>query len=137
MVDICHALEARMEEEQALPNRELMGRLSVRWQRLHDDLERFLGSTSGSQGVDVSRHEYDEALAAAVRDAPDSRVCRILEGWRNERVARQFERVTSRASALARRLVRGNIEVRYPTEEVRVPKVPAALFLGQHGPRGA
>ncbi len=117
--DRCHRLESQVDEEGTLPSATEFGDLVDAWARLKVRLSTVIDPESGRQ-IEISSDEYQRLLAAALRTPSGPELASMLVELRLEPTSRRLERVGAQAKRMARRLGKGDIEVRVDDGNLRI-----------------
>jgi two-component system, chemotaxis family, sensor kinase CheA len=117
----CHDLEDRLGLDSGEGVLEAAEALRASWRSLQGQLSHIVGANR--PGV-IELHLRDlEALEASLAaGAPMPELTRMMRAWRLEPVEVRFERLAAQARELARRLGRGEIDVRIEAHGVRLER---------------
>ena len=123
----CHTLEQRMLEDRTGPSIAERVHVSLLWGAIIA-LHRQLGGHSRDR-IEVPREDYARLLAELDRGAEHSSIAAFVRSWRFERASTRVSRIVSQLSSIARRLGKGDVELR---ADVHPPdlRLPAERWAG-------
>jgi two-component system chemotaxis sensor kinase CheA len=110
IAELCHEIETRIEEESGVPSEAELEQLAERWHRLEQRLSTVLGDNAGR--IEVAPADYHRLLTGALRERPGPELARMVAELKFEPTSRRLERVSEQARRIARRLGKGEIDVR-------------------------
>jgi len=108
---LCHQIESAIDEEQQPPSAEAREHLRAAWRPFAEYLERFLGDL-GRDVVEIDVAELAATMEAARAGASGRAIAKRMADWRLEPLERRFGRLAEQARGMARRLNKGEIDVR-------------------------
>ncbi len=114
---VCHQLENEIAESGEPPNEAGTAELARAWGVIADNVARV---TEGAESkLEVPREDI-HALVASLRMIPAARhLATVVESWRREPIQVPLRRLGEQATALARRLGKGEISVNVQAEMIR------------------
>lgn len=118
IADQCHAMESALVTDAERPTKAARDELLASWSRLSDKLQAFVGD--GRARIEVPEAQYDELLNTALEDALETRLPTMIADLRLEPTVARLERVAEQAKRIARRLGKGDIEVRIDDNMLRL-----------------
>src|SRR5262249_35097300 len=119
IADVCHEIESTIDEEKQPPRAETRERLSAAWRPFAEYLERFLGDLARDV-VEIDIAELAATMAAAQAGASGRAIAKRMAEWRLEPLERRFGRLAEQARGMARRLNKGEIDVRIEDGGARI-----------------
>jgi two-component system chemotaxis sensor kinase CheA len=125
VADLCHALESRMEDEQACPDSRELHRLEQRWAQLQTDVDRLLGEKR--HVIEISPERHAEIERATREGAPRDVLLRLVQDLRLEPVETRLRQLAEQARQLAQRLDK-QVHVDIQEDGVRVHPARWARF---------
>lgn len=117
IAEVCHDIEEWIAESNAMPGRHEWTRLFDSWDSTCDRLTQLVSDQS--QGIDITDAEYHEMLMAILKNAPKNSVVTRMAGWNLEPTSARMARVAEQAQSLAKRLGKGQIDVKMLGGELR------------------
>jgi two-component system chemotaxis sensor kinase CheA len=106
---VCHAVEQRAQQEERAPDAQEVAEVAASWR---EALTRLSPILDGERGVMTVTAAEIEALERAIDQAtPHATLASMVTSLRMERVERVFQRMGEHATAIARRIGRGDVEV--------------------------
>jgi two-component system, chemotaxis family, sensor kinase CheA len=127
VAEMCHALESELAEREGDLTQDERAQLQHAFRAFEERLRELLGEREASS-LDVVEDEYEHLLQALLAGSPRTDLADMLTQWRNERVQLRFERFAAQASALAKRLEKGDIQVEISDNRVRLRRDVMAPF---------
>jgi two-component sensor histidine kinase/HPt (histidine-containing phosphotransfer) domain-containing protein len=115
---LCHAAETELATD-ARPRTETLDRLRTRWSGLAETLKA-VGSAGLQNSIEVSEADLARLTECARTGASARYIISELQCLRWELIERPLRRLGQHASAIARRLGKGEIDVRVEADEVRL-----------------
>jgi len=119
IADLCHEIERTIDEEGQPPTAETRERLHAAWRPFAEYLKRFLGE-GDRDVVEIDAAELVATIEAARAGASGRAIAKRLADWRLEPLERRFGRLAEQARGLARRLNKGDIDVRIEDGGARI-----------------
>ena len=126
LVHLVHGLETECIEQQQPLTAAQQALLADAWGRFSARAKAFLGHQGST--ISVDKHEIEAIVAAISRGEASDRVQRMLRKLADEPVAPKLARMAQRARDLARRLGKGEVEVRVESHGLRVGHEHAWLW---------
>jgi two-component system chemotaxis sensor kinase CheA len=122
IAEYCHALEDKLSEngDQGLAPGDSAG-LGELWDAFSARVQRMLGPDR-QVGITIEDTEYAEILLALTRGLPRSELAIMIAQWKYESARVRLERLGEQATALAKRMGKGPLDVRIDGGGVRLPK---------------
>ncbi|MBL4689259.1 MAG: Hpt domain-containing protein [Nannocystaceae bacterium] len=114
----CHAMEDRLANEGVRPTADERNELAAVWTRLSDEVTVILGDRTDNLEVEPSA--FEALLSAALRPAPSHVVAGMIADLKLEPTRVRLQRIAEQARGIARRLGKGEIEVRINDGDVRL-----------------
>jgi two-component system, chemotaxis family, sensor kinase CheA len=116
---LCHEIEDQLAESGAPLDAAQRRALAAAWQKLMGQMTQLLGEKRRNI-VEVEIPELVSAISLAGHGAAPHELAAVLASWMCEPVSRHFERLGHHATALARRLGKGDLEVQISSDGVRL-----------------
>jgi HAMP domain-containing protein/HPt (histidine-containing phosphotransfer) domain-containing protein len=128
---LCHTLEDQLAEHDNMEESTL-GDLASRWTAIGDHVARFVG-VSGQRTVEIPETEYTGLVMRLSRNEPQKDVLHQVLSWQLEPASRSMQRLADQATALSRRLGKGEIETEVVGDNVRLDPNVWGPFFGDLG----
>jgi two-component system chemotaxis sensor kinase CheA len=106
----CHELESRLLEGEDVFAKVEQEQFQDAWRKVITRLAMFIGSHA-TERIEITSEEYQGLKAALASAAPYEELCVMVEEWAYESAALRLERMAGHASALARRLEKGELRI--------------------------
>jgi two-component system, chemotaxis family, sensor kinase CheA len=126
---LCHAIESELAETTAPITDHQRSALADGWREVCERMARLLGE-SRRNVIEVEFSELVRVVDRAKQGASGRDLSMLLTSWSHERVARRFERLARYATALARRLGKGDLEVVIADDGIRLDTARWSSFWG-------
>jgi HAMP domain-containing protein/two-component sensor histidine kinase len=127
---LCHLLEEQLAAENVFSERTLSD-LTVRWQSICQHIGSFSGA-SGRRVIEVPEAEYSSLVSRLSTEAPVGKdLLHQLLSWQLESAERPLRRLAEQASALARRLDKGDLHTVVEAGNVRLDPEAWSPFFGE------
>ncbi|MGD0678418.1 MAG: HAMP domain-containing protein [Polyangiaceae bacterium] len=123
---LCHEIETRMSESQGDLSESDRNVLAETWTRTAARLSSFLDDKD--LGVTIDDNEYAYILRSLLDGTPRGEVIRVVRDWKMERASERLERFAGQARDLAKRLQKGDVEVRVDGAGLRLPREEWSAF---------
>ena len=120
MSALCHELEERLSDGAGELSDDDRGELVARWSGFATKFTSVFGEVR--ERLDVSEAEYSGIVRAVADGAPRADILASLEGWRMERTEVRLSRIAEFARGLARRMNKGDIEVKIEPNGLRLTR---------------
>lgn len=117
--ELCHTVENELVETTAPVAEPSRRELVEGWRALCERMARLLGE-SRRNVIEVEFSELARVVDRARQGMSSRDLCVVLTSWSHEPVARRFERLARYATALTRRLGKGELEVAITGEAIRL-----------------
>lgn len=114
---LCHELEDQLEEGADWNLLDLVS-LDRAWGEVIHRLKRLLGSPTKSVEVDIA--EFEHFMSLLRKQTNSTELIQQLQGWREERLLRRFERLSQRTSMLAKRIGK-EVQIIIEDNNMRMP----------------
>lgn len=115
---LCHGLEEQLDT-QGVTTDEALGELASRWKTIRDHVAAFGGDAPPDQ-IEVPEADYAGLVSRLAKGASHAEVLDELLSWQLEPGIRPLRRLADQATALARRLDKGEIEVDIQARDLRL-----------------
>ncbi|TPV93926.1 MAG: hypothetical protein B7733_18005 [Myxococcales bacterium FL481] len=119
IADQCHAIESRIEEEALAPSPDQLLALGETWNRIKGRLSVVLDENTRT-AIEIAPTDFDKLLAAALREAPGPQLAKMIADLKLEPTAVRLQRLSDQAKRIARRLGKGDIDVRVEDQMLRL-----------------
>jgi HPt (histidine-containing phosphotransfer) domain-containing protein/two-component sensor histidine kinase/PAS domain-containing protein len=110
VAEACHEIETHIADTDTLPAPAAWDAVHARWETCRANLKRLVGEAPN--GVMLGDTEYAGILAGVLDRAPRDVLAHQVAAWRLEPTDKRLGRLADQARTLARRLNKGEIEVR-------------------------
>ncbi|MCE9578684.1 MAG: Hpt domain-containing protein [Deltaproteobacteria bacterium] len=128
----CHALETAIDEgglSAASPT--AVAAITSTWEAFARQAREFISSERDD--LEVSPEDYASLRGAIAAGASTATLLAMLDSWQHEPVKRRLQRISAQATALARRLGRGDIAFEIEDRGARLPSQRWAPFWAVFG----
>jgi signal transduction histidine kinase len=127
MAELCHELEERLHERGSELDNASRNRLVECWADFRDKLG-FLTGRPAATSLEVDGQEYQRLLADLEARPELADLAAQMRSWQLEPIATRLGRLAEQARQLARRLGKGEIQIRIEHNRLRLPPEPWAAF---------
>lgn len=110
IADMCHAMEALIDEEQVRPGAEMRASLLTRWQQLKSNLSTLIGDDA-REIIEIGDDEYRDVLAGVLNGEDRAALAERIARWKLEPTRRRCERIAEQAARIARRLGKDGLSI--------------------------
>ncbi len=114
----CHELEEALDGTM-LTRPEALEELLSGWEAFRERARTFVDNHEAD--IDVTREDVAELREALRRGAPGDQLLRLIDAWKQQSVKRRLERIRGQATALARRLKKGQLRFVAEANALRLP----------------
>lgn len=118
LAHLVHGLETNCIDQQAPLSAEQQALLADAWRRFRERAQSFLGQHAST--LSVEKEELDAVVTALMRGASSDHVSRMLSKLADEPVSPKLARLAQRARDLAKRLGKGDVEIRTEAHGLRM-----------------
>jgi two-component system chemotaxis sensor kinase CheA len=118
IADVCHEMETGLDETGEPPGVDEREQLGLRWDRLKGRVAPVFDARA-ERNIEIAPADYERLLGAALRQ-PTSPLAHMIAELKLEATARRLERIAEQAKRIARRLGKGDIEVRIDDHMLRL-----------------
>lgn len=125
--EICHELESRIAEEQAIPSDAEMAPVRQAWDQIRADLAKLMGEHH-DRSIEIDDADYEAIIQAVLNDVDAREVVRMIESWRLEPASKRLARVEQQIRALAQRMGKSDVQVHIEPHELRFSSQRYAPF---------
>jgi two-component system, chemotaxis family, sensor kinase CheA len=127
----CHELESRMAEDDARPTAAQVAGLRSVWEGVAGTYGKFSGG--GGAQIVIDEDEQRELLRVIGSGAEARQIAAIVTSWRYERADARMSYIGEQVRQVARRLEKGDVEVRIARTRLRLPPQRWAPFWSVFG----
>jgi signal transduction histidine kinase len=127
----CHELESRMAEDDARPTAPQVAGLRSVWEGVASTYGRFSGSSVAQ--IVIDEDEQRELLRVIGSGAEARQIAAIVTSWRYERANARMNYIGEQVRQVARRLEKGEVDVRILRTKLRLPPQRWAPFWSVFG----
>jgi signal transduction histidine kinase len=118
VVQICHDVETRLTEEEGVIRPDERARIERAWAGVAETVRKFLGHGQQNLLVDIGDFQHFQRLLD--QQTAHATLAKILASWRHEPIVHRLERFAEQARQLARRLGKGDVDVRIDSPPLRL-----------------
>lgn len=127
----CHELESRMAEDEARPTAAQVAGLRSVWSDIASTYEKF--NAGGAARIVIDEDEQRELLRVIRSGAGAREIAAIVTSWRYERADVRMASIAEQVRQVARRMGKGEVEVRFAPSRLRLPPQRWAPFWSVFG----
>lgn len=110
LADACHAVEEQLLETPEVREGRVWTRMFSCWSQMRANLRRI--ASLETRKIQLSVEQYNEMLVSLLEHTPHDELAHKLAGWHLDPTENRLKTLAKKAKRLARRLGKGNIQVR-------------------------
>jgi two-component system chemotaxis sensor kinase CheA len=127
----CHELESRMVDDETRPAAAQVAGLRSVWNDVASTYEKF--NAGGAARIVIDEDEQSELLRVIRSGAGAREIAAIVTSWRYERADVRMTSIAEQVRQVARRMAKGEIDVRIAPSKLRLPPQRWAAFWSVFG----
>jgi len=120
MAELCHQVEDRMAEDNALPTGKDVAELTALWRTRLSSIESFLTAMSENR-LEIEKSEHDKLILSLIDRKDSVEIVNMVEVWSWPRTSERLVRLRAHAEFLGKRLEKP-LDVKIIHNELRAPR---------------